>query len=100
MNQFRKMVVDAAVRELRHQIDERSVEQSGSFIQVDSGFKMGRLAEAIINAALDPQNDILVEDVARNLAPDADDWEDFKAQAMDAILAMSASVRHQLDPQD
>jgi hypothetical protein len=61
---------------------------------------MGRLAEAIIDAALDPQNDILVEDVARNLAPDADDWKDFKAQAMDAILAMSASVRHQLDPQD
>lgn len=94
---FRQKVVDAAVVELRHQLGDRSVEQSGTKLEIDGYFKMARVAEAIIRAAL-AHDDAIVEEIARNIAPDAADWQDHTGTAIDALTAARAAILSRLDP--
>ena len=67
MDDFRQQVVDAAVRELRHQLGDGSVDQHGTRVQVDGSFKMARVAEYILRTALDSRDERIIEEVARAL---------------------------------
>lgn len=94
---YRQKVVDAAVAELRHQLGERSVEQTGTKVEIDGYFKMARVAEAIVRAAL-AQDDAIIEEVARNIAPTAAEWQDHTSAAIDALTAARAAILSRLDP--
>ncbi len=98
MIDYRQTIVDAAVKELRHQLGDDEVSQDGTYVQVESGFKMARVAEQILRAALDSNNEKLVQEVARAIAPNSDDWEKHRLQAIDAITAMWGETISMLDP--
>lgn len=94
---YRQKVVDAAVAELRHQLGVGSVSQSGTSLEVDGYFKMARVAEAVIRAAL-AHDDAIVEEIARNIAPTAADWQSNTHTAIDALTAARAAILSRLDP--
>ena len=94
---FRQRVVDAAIAELQHQVGPQYMETYGSTVRVDDSFKLARLAEAIIKAALAADDDIL-EEVARNIAPDAHNWQGHREQATDAMLGALGAILAKLDP--
>ena len=85
MIDYRQTIVDAAVKELRHQLGDDEVSQA-------------RVAEHVLRAALDTSNEKLVQEVARAIAPNSNDWEEYRLQAMDAIAAMWGETISILDP--
>lgn len=95
--EYRQKVVDAAVAELRYQLGEEAVDQHGTRVQIEGSFKMARVVEAVIRAALDDDGAI-VEEVARNIAPDAKDWVAYADTATDALAAACSAILAQLDP--
>lgn len=95
--EYRQKVVDAAVAELRYQLGDDAVDQYGTRVQIEGSFKMARVIEAIIRAALD-NNAAVVEEIARNIAPDSNDWETHADTATDALVAARSAILTQLDP--
>lgn len=95
--EYRQKVVDAAVAELRYQLGEDAVDQHGTRVQIEGSFKMARVVEAIIRTALD-DNAAIVEEIARNIAPDSNDWEIYVDTATDALTAACSAILAQLDP--
>lgn len=98
MDDFRQQVVDAAVRELRHQLGDDSVDAHGTLVQVDGSFKMARVAEYILRTALDSRDERIIEEVAKGIARDGRDWEEFRDQAIDAITSMYGIMTALIDP--
>ena len=98
MDDFRQQVVDAAVRELRHQLGDGSVDQDGTRVQVDGSFKMARVAEYILRTALDSRDERIIEEVAKGIARDGRDWEESRDQAIDAITSMYGIMTALIDP--
>jgi hypothetical protein len=98
MSDYRQMVVDAAVQELRHQLGNEDVEQDGTYVQVEGGFRMARVAEQILRAGLTSGDERIVQEVARAIAPHVDDWEKYRPQAVDAITAMWGITTALMDP--
>ncbi|EIZ79241.1 hypothetical protein WSK_2086 [Novosphingobium sp. Rr 2-17] len=95
--EYRQRVVDAAVKELRYQLGDGAVDQYGTKVEIEGSVKMSRVAEAIIRAALTSE-DAIIEEIARNIAPDATDWEAYKDTATDALIAARSAILVQLDP--
>lgn len=98
MDDFRQQVVDAAVRELRHQLGDGSVDQHGTRVQVDGSFKMARVAEYILRTALDSRDERIIEEVAKCIARNGRDWEESRDQAIDAITSMYGIMTALIDP--
>ncbi|MDH2134939.1 hypothetical protein N5J77_27790 [Sphingobium yanoikuyae] len=98
MDDFRQQVVDAAVRELRHQLGDDSVDAHGTLVQVDGSFKMARVCEYVLRTALDSRDERIIEEVAKGIARDGRDWEEFRDQAIDAITSMFGIVTALMDP--
>lgn len=94
---YRQRVADAAVVELRHQLGAESVDQDGTHVQVDGGFKMARLAEAIIRVSVDDL-DPIIDEVAKTISPRPDEWESYRDTAVDAIAAVRGAILAMLDP--
>jgi len=93
---FRQKVVDAAVAELRMQLDGDSVSQKGTWVNIDGMFRMARVSEAVIRAALDCSNKSLVEEVARSLG--GCEWQSNLLRAEDAINGAKGALLAQMDP--
>jgi len=98
MDDYRQTVVDAAVKELRHQLGDESVDVRGTFVQVEGGFKMARVAEYILRTALDSRDERIIEEVAKGIARDGRPWEDFRDQAVDAVTSMHGIMTGLMDP--
>lgn len=98
MNDFRQKVVDAAVQELRHQLGDNEVDQHGTFVQVEGGFRMARVAEYILREAVDSSDERIIEEVAKGIARDGRPWEEFREQAIDGINAMWGVMVALMDP--
>jgi hypothetical protein len=94
---YRQRLVDAAVADLRYQLDPESVAQSGTHVQIEGSFKMARMIEAIMRVAIDP-SEAMIEEVARSIAPNSEEWPDYRDMAIDAIAAVRGSILSQLDP--
>lgn len=93
---LRQKVADAAVAELRVQLDTDGVDQCGTWVQADGMFRMVGVAEAIIRVALDRSNADLVEEVARGIG--GSEWQSYLLQAGDAITGARGALLEQLDP--
>ncbi|NBB41370.1 hypothetical protein [Sphingobium yanoikuyae] len=98
MDDFRQMVVDAAVKELRHQLGEDEVDVHGTMVQVEGGFRMARVCEYVLRTALDSRDERIIEEVARGIARDGRPWEDFRDQAIDALTSMFGIMTALMDP--
>ena len=98
MDDFRQRVVDSAVKELRHQLGDDSVDARDTFVQVEGGFKMARVCEYVLRTALDSRDERIIEEVAKGIARDGRGWEEFRDQAIDAITSMYGIVTALMDP--
>ncbi|SEJ87650.1 hypothetical protein SAMN05518849_11691 [Sphingobium sp. AP50] len=98
MSDFRQMVVDAGVKELRHQLGDDEVDQHGTYVQVESGFKMARLAEHILRTALGSDNEYIIQQIAQEIAGPGEDWEPHLSKAADILTAVWGAVGHLMDP--
>jgi hypothetical protein len=98
MSDFRQMVVDAAVKELRHQLGDDEVDQHGTYVQVESGFKMGRVAEHILRTALGSDNQYIIQQIAQEMAGTGGDWEPHLSKAEDILTAVWGAVNDLIDP--
>ncbi|WBQ17859.1 hypothetical protein [Sphingobium yanoikuyae] len=96
MDDYRQKVTDAAVRELRYQMGDDSVDARGTSVQIDGSFRMARVIEAIIRAAIDDKNPKIVEEVARTMA--GDHWQSVTSEAGEAIMAVRCRIIDLLDP--
>jgi hypothetical protein len=94
---YRQRLVDAAVAELRNQLGVEAVDQNGTHVQIEGSFKMARVIEAVMRIAFD-QNDAIVEEVAKSIAPAGDDWTASRETAVDALAGVRGSILSQLDP--
>src|SRR3546814_2559830 len=70
---YRQHLVDAAVAELRYQLDPDSVAQHGTHVQVDGSFKMARVIEAVMRVAF-TENDAIIDEVAKAITPAGEEW--------------------------
>jgi len=95
---YRQKIVDAAVAELRHQNDVEYLDQMGSIIEIRGLVRMSRVIEAILDAALDTSNELLINEIAGNLATGDTDWRTAKLAAEDAITAARGILREIMDP--
>jgi hypothetical protein len=95
--EYRERLVDAAVAELRYQLDEHAVAQHGTLVQVDGSLKMARVIEAVMRVAF-TDNDAIIDEVAKAIAPDREEWSDSREIAIDAITGVCGSILFQLDP--
>ena len=94
---LRQKIIDAAVRELRNQLSDNAVGQSGTYIQVEGTFRAARVVEAIICSAIVDAPEI-VEEVSKAIAPQVDEWEGYTEKTVDALAAMRGSLLRLLDP--
>lgn len=94
---YRQRLVDAAVAELRYQLDENAVAQLGTHVQIEGSFKMARVIEAVMRVAF-TENDAIIDEVAKAIAPDREEWSDCREMATDAIAGVRGSILSQLDP--
>lgn len=94
---YRQRLVDTAVAELRYQLDADTVAQHGTHVQVDGSFKMARVIEAVMRVAF-TENDAIIDEVAKSIAPNREEWFDWRDAATDAIAAVRGSILAQLDP--
>ncbi|MGN6096617.1 MAG: hypothetical protein ACTHP8_10315 [Bosea sp. (in: a-proteobacteria)] len=94
---YRQHLVDAAVAELRYQLDPDSVAQHGTHVQVDGSFKMARVIEAVMRVAF-TENDAIIDEVAKAITPAGEEWSDWREAATDAIAGVRGSILAQLDP--
>ena len=94
---YRQRLVDAAVAELRYQLDETAVAQHGTHVQVEGSFKMARVIEAVMRVAF-TDNDAIIDEVAKSIALGGEEWSDCRETASDAIVAVRGSILSQLDP--
>lgn len=94
--EYRQRLVDAAVEQLRYLTGEQ-VDQHGTFVQVESGFKMARVIEAVMRVAFD-DNEPLIRELAISITPPGEDWADYRDQAVDGLVAVRGSILSQLDP--
>src|SRR3546814_20107676 len=69
---YRQHLVDAAVAELRYQLDPDSVAQHGTHVQVDGSFKMARVIEAVMRVVF-TDNDAIIEEDAKAITTDGED---------------------------
>lgn len=99
MDDLRQFVTDAAVKELRTQLSDDSVDAHGTSVQVDGSFRMVRLVEAIVRASVDEHPEI-VEEVARTIATGeyGANWEEHKDEAVLIICAVRSRILSMLDP--
>ncbi|KQN09956.1 hypothetical protein ASE85_03230 [Sphingobium sp. Leaf26] len=98
MDDLRQFVTDAAVKELRTQLGDESADNHGTSVQVEGSFRMVRVADAIIRAAVDT-HDPIIQEVARTLAGGlGEDWEDYRGEAADVIGAVRGRILAMLDP--
>jgi hypothetical protein len=95
MDDFRQKVTDAALDELRRQLGDESVSSHGTSVEIDGSFRMVRVIDAIIRAAVS-DHAAIVEEVARTLG--GEDWEDRTDDAADAISAVRGRILEMLDP--
>lgn len=93
---LRQIVTDAAVAELRLQLDADGVGHSGTWVQADGMFRLVGVAEAIIRVALDSSNTQLVEEVAKSIG--GPEWQSYLFRAEDAINGTKGALLAQLDP--
>src|SRR3546814_4726278 len=84
---YRQHLVDAAVAELRYQLDPDSVAQHGTHVQVDGSFKMARVIEAVMRVAF-TENDAIIDEVAKAITPAGEEWSDWREAATDAIAGV------------
>lgn len=94
----RQKIIDAVIAELRHQPDCDVIDATGSLAEVRGVLRIARLAEAVIQAALDATNEQLIEEIARNLGPIGADWKARALEAGDAITGARGHLLTVMDP--
>lgn len=90
-------VADAAVADIDYQMEGIGVQQHGASVQIDGSFKILRVAEAIVKAAIVPEEGI-VEEVAKAITPRGEEWASYKDVATDALAAVRGAILTMLDP--
>ncbi|RYM09227.1 hypothetical protein [Sphingobium cupriresistens] len=94
---YRQRIADAAVADVRYQLDPQYVGQEGTSVQIEGSFRISRVAEAIIKAALIPE-ELIIEEVAKAITPSGHAWEGYREPAVDAIAAVRGAILTLLDP--
>src|SRR3546814_20960634 len=93
---YRQHLVDAAVAELRYQLDPDSVAPHGTHMQVDGSFKMARVIEAVKRVAF-TENDAIIDEVAKAITPAGEEWSDWREGATEAIAGVRRLLLDQLN---
>ena len=94
---FRQMLVDAAVADLRHQLgDDVSISVHGSRVQLDETFNMARVIEHVFRKAF-ADSSLFTEEVARGIGERSEDWEEHVGEAQAAIAGVYGVLMSRLN---
>jgi len=98
MTDYRMLLVDAAVAELKSQLGEECVMQDGTRVHIDGTVKMARVVEAVINVALGRPANEMREKVVEYLTMDREEIIHPEDIASDLLLDVQAIIARKLDP--
>lgn len=95
---YRQLVVNAAIAELQSQLDAEHVQQTGTHVEVEGTFKMARVVEASLRAALTKDQDALIAVVIRALQEERGTHDQLRDEATDLLYDICHAVVSRLDP--
>ena len=95
---YRQLVVDAAVVELRSQLGVEDVQQDGTHVQAEGSFKMARVIEAALRVALTTDNDPLIAVIVKALKAERGSPGQIRDEAADVLYDIVGAVQARLDP--
>lgn len=98
MSDYRQLLVNAAVAELRSQLGGDCVRLDGTRVQVEGTFKMARVIEAVMNVALSGREPEIIATAVRYLTLGEASRFDPEDMAADLLLDVLGHITDTLDP--
>lgn len=98
MSDYRQLLVNAAVAELKSQLGEDRVRLEGTRVHVEDTFKMARVIEAVMNVALSGRQPEMITTVMHYLSMDKGDLIHPEDIAADLLLDVQSIILNKLDP--